>query len=202
MFTTNSQRYVTVYRLKIGVHCRNVDERRWSWRRWERFSNKDERGSAKGVQPTLSGRRSYWLLSLLRSDRLLLPHNIFIPPQQGLHTQATNTLSHKHTVKSLGDSCRQSKTEEVKYIFGFQVVWNQFLGASAQHIFNIFPFSSMEIMYIVSNKESISSIGKGATVLLLTRKGCAKAWSPAWHCKQIYRVLFLPPPPLPLKISK
>ena len=25
-------------------------------------------------------------------------------PQQGLHTQATNTLSHKHTVKSLGDS--------------------------------------------------------------------------------------------------
>ena len=149
MFTTNSQRYVTAYRLKIGVHCRNVDERRWSWRRWERFSNKDEQGSAKGVQPTLSGRRSYWLLSLLRSDRLLLPHNIFIPPQQGLHTQATNTLSHKHTVKSLGDSCRHSKTEEVRYIFGFQVVWNQFLGASAQHIFNIFPFSSMAICTIV-----------------------------------------------------
>ena len=66
-------------------------------------------------------------------------------PQQGLHTQATNTLSHKHTVKSLGDSYRHSKTEEVKCIFGFQAVWNQLLGASAQHIFNIFPFSSMAI---------------------------------------------------------
>ena len=66
-------------------------------------------------------------------------------PQQGLHTQATNTLSHKHTVKSLGNSYGHSKTEEVKCIFGFQAVWNQLLGASAQHIFNIFPFSSMAI---------------------------------------------------------
>ena len=112
-------------------------------------------------------------------------------PQQGLHTQATNTLSHKHTVKSLGDSYRHSKTEEVKCIFGFQAVWNQLLGASAQHI-SIFFHGNM---YIVSNKESIPSIRKGATVLLLPRKGCAKAWSPAWHCGQIYRVLFIPTPP-------
>ena len=70
------------------------------------------------------------------------------PPQQGLHTQATNTLSHKHTVKSLGDSYRHSKTEEVKCIFGFQAVWNQLWGASAQHI-SIFFHGNM---YIVSTR--------------------------------------------------
>ena len=115
-------------------------------------------------------------------------------PQQGLHTQATNTLSHKHTVKSLGNSYRHSKTEEVIVYIWFpgsvKSIVRRLGSTYFQHI-SIFFYGNM---YIVSNKESIPSIRKGATVLLLPRKGCAKAWSPAWHCGQIYRVLFIPPP--------
>ena len=113
-----------------------------------------------------NGEETFEKHSREKSDRILLTHNIFIP----------------------------IVTTKFFQIHGPDIFWWKFFFKCeinfelpmAPHSVtsivtpSIYPCSTL-LASLVSNKQSISCIQEGATVLLWTGKGCAKARGSAWH---------------------